>query len=97
MTEETKPLEIEKVEFIHEIVDDPTPPKNENKIDLLDLLRMELQDHMKVALDLNNKIKEAKTEPKRVYYKKKLKKNNEQAQKVLVAIARVESQKRGAA
>jgi hypothetical protein len=45
---------------------------------------------METALDYKKKIEEAKTDYKKNYYNKKLKKNNADAVKILTAIERVE-------
>lgn len=74
-------------EFIHEA--EEAPKEETNEISILDLLQMELRRHMEVALDYKKKIDSAKTQYKKSYYTKKLKKNNTEALKVLTAIERV--------
>ena len=86
--------EEEKQEFIHEASDEvqesQEPPKMPT---ILEMLQYELREHMKVSLDYKKKIDEAKTDPKKEYYKKKLKKNNVQALQILTAIERYTQQK----
>lgn len=82
MTEEAQ-------EFIHEA--DAKEPKEEQpqEINIMDILQLELRRHMEVALDYKKKIEGAKTQYKKSYYGKKLKKNNTEALKVLTAIERI--------
>jgi hypothetical protein len=83
----------EAQEFIHK-ADKVTEPKEEtHEISLMDLLQVELRRHMEIALDYKKKIESAKTEYKKNYYNKKLKKNNMEALKVLTAIERVKKSK----
>lgn len=82
----------EEQEFIHEVTNEegtesPKPPT------LIEMLQYELREHMSIALDYKTKIEAAKTQPKKEYYNKKLKKNNMQALKVMTAIERVTQQK----
>lgn len=60
---------------------------------VLEMLQFELREHMKIALEYKKKIDEAKTNTKKQYYHKKLKKNNIQAMKVLTAIENMTQQK----
>lgn len=77
----------EEQEFIDEV--EAKPEKKEHTISLLDVLHMELQEHMKTALSLKKKVEDAKTDYKKKYYSKKLKKNNIAALKIITAIERV--------
>lgn len=78
----------EEQEFIHEV--EETAPSNEpEEISIMDILQMELRRHMEIALDYKKKIESAKTDYKKNYYNKKLKKNNTEALKVLTAIERI--------
>lgn len=79
----------EKQEFIDEVEEVETDPKKEHTISLLDLLQLELQEYMRNALKLKKIMGEAKTDYKKKYYGKKLKKNNMEALKILTAIQRV--------
>lgn len=78
----------EKQEFIHE-ADDVVEPIQTNPISVMDMLQIELRRYMEIALELKKKIDTAKTDYKKIYYNKKLKKNNKEALKVLTAIERV--------
>lgn len=52
-------------------------------------LGMELQEHAKLSVEYKKKIEEAKTEPKRKYFKKKLAKNNNKALQILLTLEEV--------
>jgi hypothetical protein len=75
----------EEQEFIH-----TANKKEKGAVSVLDILRQELHKYMETALDYKKKIEEAKTDYKKNYYNKKLKKNNADAVKILTAIERVE-------
>ncbi len=77
-------------EFIHKASDEPK--KELRQPTVLEMLQYELRERMKVSLDYKKKIDEAKTKPKKDYYKKKIKKNNVQALKILTAIERFTQQ-----
>ena len=81
----------EEQEFIHEASDEVKVPQKPPT--LLEMLQYELREHMKVSLDYKKKIEEAKTDPKKDYFKKKLKKNNLYALKILTAIEQHKQQK----
>ena len=79
----------EKQEFIHEAEETKSKTQQPQEISIMDILQMELRRHMEVALEYKKNIEGAKTESKKKYYAKKLKKNNTEALKVLTAIERV--------
>ncbi len=82
--------EEEKQEFIHEASDIVEPIEEQTKpINVIDMLQVELRRLMENALKIKKKIDTAKTDYKKNYYGKKLKKNNMEALKVLTAIERV--------
>ena len=81
----------EEQEFIDEVETTETDPEKEQTISLLDLLQLELQEYMRNALNLKERIDGAKTDYKKKYYNKKLKKNNMEALKILTAIQRVKN------
>ena len=72
-------------EFIDEAVEVPEGSE-EKPLTLLEMLQYELQECMKIALGYKKNIDEAKTQLKKTYFKKKLKKNNTYAVKILTAI-----------
>ena len=82
--------EEEKQEFIHEAKDIVEPIEEQTKpINVMDMLQVELRRLMENALNIKKKIDTAKTDYKKNYYGKKLKKNNMEALQVLTAIERV--------
>lgn len=81
----------EKQEFIDEVKE--VDPKKEQPISLLDLLQLELQEYLRTTLKFKKLISEAKTDYKKKYYNKKIKKNNMEALKILTAIQRVKNNK----
>lgn len=81
----------EKQEFIHKASDEVQPQKPKPPT-VLEMLQYELREHMKVSLQHKKKIDEAKTNPKKQYFKKKLEKNNVQALKLLTIIERYTQQ-----
>ena len=84
--------EEEKQEFIHEAKDIVEPIEEQTKpISVMNMLHVELRRLMENALTIKKKIDTAKTDYKKSYYSKKLKKNNMEALKVLTAIERVKS------
>ncbi len=84
--------EEEKQEFIHEVDDVVEPIEEQTKpISVMEILQIELRRYMENALKMKKKIDTAKTNYKKIYYSKKLKKNNMEALKVLTAIERVKS------
>ena len=52
-------------------------------------LGLELQEYAKLSVEYKKKIEEAKTDPKRKYYKKKLAKNNNKALQILLTLEEV--------
>lgn len=78
--------------FIDEATEMPEGSE-EKPITLLDMLQYELQECMKIALGYKKNIDEAKTQIKKDYFKKKLKKNNTHAVKILTAIENVTVEK----
>lgn len=86
--------EEEKQEFIHEAEDVVEPIEEQTKpISVMDMLQIELRRCMESALELKKKIDSAKTDYKKTYYSKKLKKNNTEALQVLTAIEKYKQQK----
>lgn len=80
----------EKQEFIHEADDVVEPIEEQTKpINVMDMLQIELRRLMENALEMKKKVDTAKTDYKKSYFSKKLKKNNMEALKVLTAIERV--------
>ena len=74
-------------EFIDEAP--ATEEESQRPPTVVQMLQYELRERMKTALDYKTKIETAKTEHKKKYYGKKLKKNNVEAMKILTAIERV--------
>ena len=66
----------------------PTAPPSTNPT-YEQALGMELQAHAKLSIEYKKKIEEAKTDPKRKYYKKKLAKNNNKALQILLTLEEV--------
>lgn len=58
-----------------------------------DMLLEELQDGAKVSKQFIAGMDEAKTKTKKIYYKKKLQKNNEKNAKIVMALQRLEEVK----
>ena len=56
---------------------------------IIETLQYELRSHMEKALTYKGKIDSARTKAKRDYYYKKLKKNNEQAARILTALENI--------
>ena len=79
-------------EFIDEAME--MPEGSDGKpITLLDMLQYELQECANTSLKYKKNIDEAKTQLKKDYFKKKLKKNNTYAVKILTAIENVTVEK----
>ncbi len=66
----------------------PTAPPSTNPT-YEQALGFELQEHAKLSVEYKKKIEEAKTDPKRKYYKKKLAKNNNKALQILLTLEEV--------
>lgn len=71
------------------VSESPTAPPSTNPT-YEQQLGIELHEHAKIALEYKKKIEEAKTDPKRKYYKKKLAKNNMKALQILLTLEEVE-------
>lgn len=87
----------DKTSDVAEYIDETPVPQEKEKqkpTTLLDMLQYELRDRMTVALDIKNKIDNAKTVTKKQYFRKKLKKNNIEAAKILTAIERIAQQEK---
>ena len=64
-------------------------PHVTRKPSLADILRLEINDTISISQDLSNKVKTAKTKPKRDLYIKKLQKNNQIVFELLVSLQRL--------
>ena len=59
------------------------------QMSVTEMLQIELREHMTTALNYKQKIETAKTQAKKDFYNKKLKKNNLQAARILTALERL--------
>ena len=70
------------------VAESPTAPPSTNPT-YEQALGLELQEYAKLSVEYKKKIEEAKTDPKRKYYKKKLAKNNNKALQILLTLEEV--------
>lgn len=63
------------------------------EVDAADILRSKINEAIAVSKELNKKVKEAKTKPKRDLYFKKLQKNNQTIFELLVSVQRLSNAK----
>ena len=70
------------------VAESPTAPPSTNPT-YEQALGLELQEYAKLSVEYKKKLEEAKTEPKRKYYKKKLAKNNNKALQILLTLEEV--------
>jgi len=73
----------------------PEPPATSTtKISLRDVILAEIQEKIKVSKELQQKINDSKTKPKRELYIKKIRKNNEQVAELLLALKKIDNNKK---
>lgn len=68
--------------------------ENQNKVQLLDVIRAEVQSLITTSMSLREKIEKAGTSVKKEYYKKKLQKNNVRLMEMLQYADRLDNIKK---
>lgn len=67
---------------------------NSTKVSLRDVIVAELQERIKISKELQQKINDSKTKPKRELYTKKIRRNNEQVADLLLALQKIDNNKK---
>lgn len=67
-------------------------PSQEHSLEIA--VKAELQDHLRLAKQYQELIENAQTETKKAYYHKKLRKNNQKAFQMLIALQRLKNSRK---